>query len=606
MADSLIYDMSISAGDIQEQPFLKKDMLFITDTSASGNYSTNQIMFETSQLSNNGKWCDYGTDAYLSFPLMLTATCALTTGGTAQPMNGCTDYLLALKNSNYNLIHSIQIEYGNSNVIQLTPFINQYLNFKLHTEQSYEDELINGSTINYAKDTSNAWRYDTAPNSCGRGISNNANANWKNGVASQFNGDQFNSGMRQRQSNYQAYNSSGTSQFNPLLSPVTGRESIYGVNNASVKTSGMNLIESTSAYKCYYFDAILRLRDLPFFNKLPLIRGAYIKITLTVNQCQFSVTKDANGLLDFNPASLSLTSGGTNPLMFSASSVPLVENVNGSTPLGTTALLEATAVSSGERGDSVAENFFVPCGSSLIPVSTTTLCSICIGKNYFPVHKDLPLNPLKTQCRLYVPAYTMAPLYENRYIELGQKTINYMELFQYPIYNVPPNQNFNYLITNGQAKMKRMIICPYIASTANGNENGGTPFSPLVSPFSTEPSTVSPHCIQNFNVALGGMNVYQQNISYGYEHFMNETTVYGVNGNKITGSLSGRISQLDWSNNMGYIVVDLSRRLPEDDNTSISVSINGNNGTAKALDLFVFIEFEKQIVIDLLSGKKLN
>ena len=56
MADSLIYDLSVSAGDVEEKPFLRKEMLFITDTSQSGNYSMNQVIFETSQLSNNGRW----------------------------------------------------------------------------------------------------------------------------------------------------------------------------------------------------------------------------------------------------------------------------------------------------------------------------------------------------------------------------------------------------------------------------------------------------------------------------------------------------------------------------------------------------------------------
>jgi hypothetical protein len=59
MSDSLIYDLSVAAGDVDQKPFLKKEMLFITDQNSSGNYSNSQIIFETSQLSNNGRWCDY-------------------------------------------------------------------------------------------------------------------------------------------------------------------------------------------------------------------------------------------------------------------------------------------------------------------------------------------------------------------------------------------------------------------------------------------------------------------------------------------------------------------------------------------------------------------
>ena len=199
MADSLLYELSVSSGDVEEKPFLKKEMLFITDTSASGNYSMNQVIFETSQLSNNGRWIDYSTDAYFSFPMMMTAT--MTVGGATQPMVA-SDFLLALKNSNYNLIHSMQIEYGNNNVIQLTNYINQYLNFKLHTELSNDDVDVNGTTIGYGKDDSNSWRYDVASNSCGRGLVNNANSNWKIDSACQNIGEPFNAGMKSRQTTF--------------------------------------------------------------------------------------------------------------------------------------------------------------------------------------------------------------------------------------------------------------------------------------------------------------------------------------------------------------------------------------------------------------------
>ena len=330
MSDSLIYDLSIAAGDTDAKPFLKKEMLYITDQNSSGNYSNSQVIFETSQLSNNGRWCDYGVDAYLSFPLMLTATMNASAVGNAPtdfttgPL-AASDYILALKNSNYNLIHSIQVEYSNSNVVQLTPFINTYLNFKLHSELSLQDEELNGPQIGYSKDTSTSWRYEAAAagSPYGRGLCNNANSNKKLDSCSEFVGDLFNEGMRGRQNNYQR------ASVTPLVIP-NGRENIYGASvtnlNSRVRASGINTIEATPAYKVYYYDAILRLKDLPFFAKLPLIRGCYMKITLNINQCIFKVTKDANGFLNFDPSSLSLQNG-TNPLMVSASVATFAQNM---------------------------------------------------------------------------------------------------------------------------------------------------------------------------------------------------------------------------------------------------------------------------------------
>ena len=109
------------------------------------------------------------------------------------------------------------------------------------------------------------------------------------------------------------------------------------------------------------------------------------------------------------------------------------------------------------------------------------------------------------------------------------------------------------------------------------------------------------------NVLLGGLQIYPQNVIYNYEMFLNEMNgQYGINANKTTGLCSSRISQIDYNNTYGYLVSDLSRRLPEDDTTAMSVSITGTNAGAKPIDLYIYIEYEKSITIDLLSGKKLD
>ena len=148
---------------------------------------------------------------------------------------------------------------------------------------------------------------------------------------------------------------------------------------------------------------------------------------------------------------------------------------------------------------------------------------------------------------------------------------------------------------------------PYVSQNSHGSENGGATFSVLNSPFTGEPACVSPNIITNWNVQLGGINVYPNPVTFGYELYLNEMNGnYGVNSNKTMGLCSSRISQIEYNNIFGYIVCDLSRRLPEDETTSISLSISGTNSGAKPLDLFCYIEYEKTIQIDLTTGKLLS
>ena len=293
-------------------------MVFITDQSSSGNYSNGQIVFETSQLSNNGRWCDYGMDSYFSFPLMLTCTMA-TQAGVAIDWTGAdvkaTDYLVALKNSNYNIINTMQVEYGNNSVLQQTSGLNQYINFRLNTEMDSQDEALNGPTIGYARDTSTSWRYESAAlgSSHGRGLCNNANSAQKPNSASEFYGECTNEGMWKRQLNYQKTTTAGVVQTLP-----NGRDILLGNDNSRIKNAGQNYTESTAGYKVFYYDCILRLRDLPFFQKLPnLLRGSYMKVTFGLNQIYFQVTKDNVGNLNYLPAT-TILNGGCNPVMVGA------------------------------------------------------------------------------------------------------------------------------------------------------------------------------------------------------------------------------------------------------------------------------------------------
>jgi hypothetical protein len=153
--------------------------------------------------------------------------------------------------------------------------------------------------------------------------------------------------------------------------------------------------------------------------------------------------------------------------------------------------------------------------------------------------------------------------------------------------------------------MKRLICVPCIASTANGSTTHK--FSPCISPFTTEPSTCSPYLIQDFNIQLGGLNLYQNGRNYNYETFLDEMNgKYGMESNMTTGMCSSRISLNDYNNNYGYLVADLSRRAPEDDMVSISLQVSGKVTSLLPLDLFFYIEVEKTIVIDLKTGQMVS
>ena len=198
----------------------------------------------------------------------------------------------------------------------------------------------------------------------------------------------------------------------------------------------------------------------------------------------------------------------------------------------------------------------------------------------------------------------MNPMREEQYLQNRTKTIKYKDIFQYQYLNVV--SSFNFLVSNGISGLKELVVVPVISSVYNGTGVQATAFSTLASPFCSEPATCSPLMwFNNVNFQISGVNIFSNNEQFGYEQFQNE--LYGVgsiNGGLTDGLTSGLISQQSFYNNYGYLIANVGRRLPEEDRTPKSVQISGTCMGAVTVDLYVFCVFEKEIVIDTYSGKR--
>lgn len=552
--DNAIFE-SVTSDEVQQKPFLEKNYMYVQDNNPSTSYSTNQVTFTTEVFANNGKYNNF-SEGILLFPQVFQVT------GNAGQLDK-TDLILALKNSNMNLIHSMKVDYNNSQVIQGIDNLNNYLIFIQHTEMSNEDELLNGSLLGYAKDSSTSWSYSAGESAVGHGICNNTNTYVEtNGILNS--GELSNSGFQKRLGYFQNYNAND------------GKNLVLSVDNR--KKYAMNMIDNVSASeKVYYYNCYIRLRDLPFFKHLPLIRSGTIRMTFTLNNnISFDVKKSTAGLL--TAENFVNNTGQTNPLMFAASYKSVEE------PTGTA----VNAVTSGP--------VHIACGSSTLAINKTYTVRMAIGQIAGHQHTI-------RQCRLYVPYYSFSPKAEELYLSNPKRTIDYLDIDYYS-FNVKKGSQFNQLITNGASRMRRLIMIGYIANGQNGTNLNLPPQS---SPFSSEPSTTSPFSLSNFNVKVGNINLYDSHtIQYDYEYFLQELNgQQGINANLTNGLVSSRISLQDFNNNYHYIVVNLDRKLPENEDVSQSLSVIGTVDSLQDITFHCYIERYKTIVIDTESGAKL-
>jgi len=602
--DNLVFEESLNT-EVEHSEFINKKWIYVNDNN-NGSYAS-QVVLDSTALSNSGSWINWN-EAFILMPIVVQLTCA--TPGNLPLNSNVADYSWAFKSGFWQMIDSMTVEFNNQNVIQTTPFTNVFRSFKANTTFSCDDIKNHGASTGFFPDTAGSWAYSTTATTdqfSGRGgacgISNNANGVLRTGfggttggtavyINNEVMGDlslttdvgsgvsnpntlggsyAVNEGMKRRQEwvGYSANVLSTTSGLNQTaVNSGATSQSLF----RSVKT---NQIAGNVAWTVY---AKLRLKDLAdFFEKVPLLKGSTIRFLINTNQSITQFTKTA-GTID------AATSAMVQPVILVDSST-----ITG----GRTCPLMIASHNYGSGGCTLGAGVY------------TLTCSIF--KNNFSAQGNQVSATIP--CRLYAAAYTMNPLAESKYLSLAPtKRVLYKDIFQYQYTNVGAGQTFNFLASNGINRIRSVLVVPFInTTTAGAIANINTNINSFTTPCSATPAMPDPIMISNFNILISGMNLFISNELYDFEAFREQLmSANQLNGNLTTGLTSGQISEDDFSRGYRYYYGDCSRSLPSEENVSRSVQVIGTNSSLVPCDLYVFVEFMKEITIDLTTGARID
>ena len=140
--DSINYEIS-SSDYKRENIFLSKNWISTIDLN-NANYATNQLIIDSSALSNSSKMLNY-REGLVVLPMILTLTCTTNAAGFAPATTATSlDYCLGLKSFFGSIVHSQSLELNGSSIIQTTPFNSMYQNLCLLTELSWGDISVLG------------------------------------------------------------------------------------------------------------------------------------------------------------------------------------------------------------------------------------------------------------------------------------------------------------------------------------------------------------------------------------------------------------------------------------------------------------------------------
>ena len=254
---------------------------------------------------------------------------------------------------------------------------------------------------------------------------------------------------------------------------------------------------------CYWYDiAIIRCQDiLDSMKNLPLMKrfDAQMRVYLNVGSVMSNVgagaTAIGNGYQCISGSAITFTN-----------TCPLLQSAMTSYPTGTTNVTSALFIGNPQ--------------STAIAVQGGTVNFS--GASHF-----------MNACRFYYPQIQLKPEKLNAYISSNRaKKVCFTSVLNNTFSNISASSTNSFLVQSGVSNIRGLLIMPFLAGTSNGAIAGGSggsgimTFPQILSPFDTAPMTTAPISLINLQVAVGGVNVLSNVLSYSWENFLTQVTLY--------------------------------------------------------------------------------
>ena len=526
-SESYIFERSMEEKTEPESLISEKFYIDLNDNN-SNNYNNQQLIFDLPSLALTDGFVSL-SESVLRIPLQTTIS------SDTDLLNGFEHLLVGLKGTTACIIDSFQLTIDNRIVKTFSSHNEVPAYFKAITSMSSDYQKVAESLSNYSLDNGKP----TYSNAQGEHQLGNNAVDVKNGRLSDL-GD-----------------------------------NVFQASANIINKSKSHFVKESAKKVTYNYLLEIPLKDTDeIFEKIPLSRGIYMKLSLQMHMGKTTFTSTAKAI----SALSSVTTYGVLPMY-----------VNQSILTKTNGVLNAA-------------------GAGNVTIETA------ISKNSLSGAK----NPLLAACQFHGCVYKPRLHQESVLNRRPPVKIDYNQPMFQTLRNVEPNTQFAFQISSSSSKSSYLLIHTRLSDTVNMNSDAvsnfasGThnvPTSVMASPFSSSPMTTKAYSsLTQFQINIGGMPLFtRESLNIDYDFFNdNFRSFNALNGGKDKNESSGLINRETWEKLYGFIVIDLKRYelyanwvQPKD------ISVRAINNSPNKVDYMFFLMEEKDIKLDTSTGKLL-
>jgi hypothetical protein len=568
---------SVAQGLNKYTPYTDKQFNFINDicNGVYTNTSQSLIQHDLSSIFNSSKLTDT-SDHFLVIPTCSVAAFTDNANALVAPVAG-DNALLTLKTNSASVIHQVDLAINGKTTDQVQPYHNILCGWWMASQMSVNDLREIGRTIGWSSvlDSASSGYYSNKSVAvAGKsvpGIFNNkpyataASSDVQLIVGAQ-NAGCVNRAIQEKLQ-WTVDSANGANNFYPSLVTATQLANEFKPYYTVINN-----------YMVWYDYLIIRMKDLlDSMNNIGLTRRFDAILRIYVNTGLLTVGVDtpnnANCSLIFNSQNSTFTN--TCPIT--------INNLGTLIPAGTT---------------NITAGFFIARPANYTMTATNVNLNNSGASN------------LMTACRYYYSQIIVNPAQQIEYLESNKaKKVVYRSFIYNQYNNIGAGASFSALVQSGVTNILGVAIMPFVSAN-NSTYNGANPpvatgpigFYQWQSPF--DPCggcAFPPLSITNLQVAIGGVNVFQNTMFYTWQEYLEQVSLFDKLSIGDFGMSAGLVSQNWWEANRVYWV-DCSRCNSDDRNTPRNVNISFNNNSNVAMDLLVFVLYLDELVIDVNTG----
>ena len=203
--------------------------------------------------------------------------------------------------------------------------------------------------------------------------------------------------------------------------------------------------------------------------------------------------------------------------------------------------------------------------------------------------------------RIFLPAVNYNNEYIKDIVQNPQYSLKYTDYYVDSDLNKLQGSQVSRLFNVQLSRVRNLYIIPFLSSST-------TVPSPFNSPISSAPITCTPARLRNFNIQIGGQNIFSETQNFNYQFYNNNvlSIMADINGNSLKSKFfSGQISKSQWENGYNVYTINLQKCTDEITDSlmksfQLIFQIDGNAGLS--YDFYYMITYQSELNLDRSTG----